>query len=169
LLLKAAQDRQKAYADKDRRPHDFKENDMVMLSTRNINFVQGKKKFHPKFIGPFQIESVIGAHRNAVKLKLPSSYRIHPVFHVSLLKAFKPGGVIPKPHDIAPDIVDGIPYYKVETILAKRVRSRGRGRKVTEYLIKWLGCDESQNSWEPRENICDDLKNTEHDPEGLLD
>ena len=168
-LMKAAQDRQKAYADKKRKPHDFKVEDMVLLSTKNIKFAHGKKKLHPRYIGPFQIDSIIGAHRNAVRLRLPESYRIHPVFHVSLIRPFRSGSTMPTPLVNEPEIVDGIPFYKVETILAKRIRSRGRGRKVTEFLIKWSGYDDTHNSWEPRENITDDLRGTVHDPQNLLD
>jgi hypothetical protein len=43
--------------------------------------------------------------------------------------------------------------YLVEKIL----KEKGKGAKK-EYLIKWLGYDESFNSWEPASNI-DDLKN----------
>jgi hypothetical protein len=168
-LMIAAQDRQKSYADaRFRQPHKFKPDDLVMLSTKNINFAFGKKKFHPKYLGPFVIDSIIGNHRNAVRLRLPASYKIHPVFHVSLIKPYKAGSS-PVPPPMEPEIVDGDPYFKVETILAKRVKSRGRGRKITEYLIKWLGYDESQNSWEPRSNLTDDLKGSIHDPQNLLD
>ena len=168
-LMKAAQDRQKSYADaRFLRPHTFQTNDLVMLSTKNIKFAHGKKKFHPKYIGPFPIESVIGTHRNAVRLQLPSSYKIHPVFHVSLLKPFKPGINSPSPLPLDPEIVDGIPFYKVETILSKRIRPGGRRRKVTEFLIKWQGYDDSHNSWEPRHNLTDDLRGSTHDPHGLL-
>ena len=43
--------------------------------------------------------------------------------------------------------------YKVEAILQKR-RQAGK----TQYLIKWEGYDESDNTWEPIENLagCED-------------
>jgi hypothetical protein len=56
LLLQAAQDRQKTYADsRFRAPHAFNEGDQVMLSTMNFKFRKCIKKLHPKFIGPFKI------------------------------------------------------------------------------------------------------------------
>jgi len=45
--------------------------------------------------------------------------------------------------------------YEVEKILAKRLT---RGGKV-EYLIKWAGYSSSANTWEPEENIDEDLVN----------
>jgi hypothetical protein len=54
-----------------------------------------------------------------------------------------------------PDIVDGIPYYTVEKVLAHRwKKTKGRkGRGTLEFLIKWLGYDTTHNSWEPKKNL----------------
>ncbi|XP_062549964.1 heterochromatin protein 1-like [Armigeres subalbatus] len=43
--------------------------------------------------------------------------------------------------------------YVVEKVVDKRIR-----RGVVQYLIKWTGCDDSQNTWEPEGNLkCDAL------------
>ena len=153
-LIKSAQDRQKTYADsRFRRPHAFKAGDQVMLSTRNLKFRSGVKKLHPKFIGPFSIIEMVG--ENAARLALPSTYRIHPVFHVSLLKEYK-ADAASQPLPPEPLVEDGVPYYKVEKILSTRIKRNGK-RKVQEFLIKWLGYDDSHNSWEPRQNLTEDL------------
>ena len=156
-LLKSAQDRQKAYADsRFRRPHDFKKGDNVLLSTRNLRFKTGKKKLHPKYIGPFQILDMIPGSNNAARLDLPKSYsRIHPVFHVSLFKPYH-ADANSLPHAPEPLVEDGIPMYTVEKILSTRIRRNGR-RKVQEFLIKWQGYDDAHNSWEPRKNLTEDL------------
>ncbi|KAH9323945.1 hypothetical protein KI387_018584, partial [Taxus chinensis] len=39
-------------------------------------------------------------------------------------------------------------YYEVESIRKKRIR-----KKQVQYLVKWRGWPESQNTWEPYENV----------------
>lgn len=52
--------------------------------------------------------------------------------------------------------------YVVEKILDKRTR-----RGVVQYLIKWTGCDESENTWEPERNLkCDALLKQFHQEVG---
>jgi hypothetical protein len=147
--LKSAQDRQSAYADRHRSAHTFESGQKVLLSTRNFKFRVGVKKTNPKYIGPFTISEMVG--KNAARLSLPQAYhRLHPVFHVSLLRPYKSGpSSLVSP---APEIVDGEPWYEVETILARRSRKSGR-KVIKEYLIKWKGYDESHNSWEPEANL----------------
>jgi transposase InsO family protein len=159
-LLRSAQDRQKAYADtRFRRPHDFKKDDLVFLSTRNLKFKTGRKKLHPKYIGPFKILDMVPGSNNAARLALPASYsRIHPVFHVSLLKPYHEDPHSDSPPAVEPPVEDGMPMYAVEKILSTRLRRIGKGkRRVQEFLIKWEGFDDAHNSWEPRKNLTDDL------------
>ena len=76
--------------------------------------------------------------------------RIHPVFHVSLLKTWNQSppypGRIPKPS--APVIIEDQIEYEVEKILDKRIRYRR-----PEYLIKWMGYPEYDATWEPLVNL----------------
>ncbi|XP_071704473.1 uncharacterized protein [Rutidosis leptorrhynchoides] len=56
--LKAAQDRQKSYADKHRRPIEFNEGDMVMLKVsprKGVIWFRKRGKLAPRFIGPFKV------------------------------------------------------------------------------------------------------------------
>jgi hypothetical protein len=56
-LLIAAQQRQKAYADKHRIEKSYKIGNQVLLSTKYLNIKHGKtnRKFVSKWIGPFKV------------------------------------------------------------------------------------------------------------------
>ncbi len=56
----------------------------VWLSTRDIRMRLLCRKLSPRFVGPFTILEQVNPV--TYKLQLPSQYRIHPTFHVSLLK-----------------------------------------------------------------------------------
>ena len=53
------------------------------------------------------------------------------------------------------DVFDEPDVYRVEQILARRTKRRGRAR-AREYLVRWSGFDDSHNTWEPASNILDE-------------
>ena len=155
--VQAAKDRQKHYADKHRSPAHYVAGQWVLLSTRNIKFkLGGATKFWPKFIGPFQITQIIKdphshnlqADVTAVKLKLPTSCRLHPVFHVSLLKPFH---TRPGQYPVCPEYdVDqnGLPLFVPQTILKEKQVRIGRSTRLqTFFLIRWQGLSFENDSW----------------------
>ena len=115
--LHAAQQRQKAYADIRRRDVEFKVGDQVLLSTRNLTMkMVGSAKLMPKNHGPFTISRKI--NQVAYELDLPPCMKIHNVFHVSLLNAYRSDGSVHPPPP--PTLVDGELEYEVERILLHR-------------------------------------------------
>jgi hypothetical protein len=86
--LKAAQSRQKSYADHRRKPLQFQVGDYVYLRvspTKDVQRFGIKGKLAPRYIGPFEITETYGLV--AYKLHLPSQLvAIHDVFHISQLK-----------------------------------------------------------------------------------
>lgn len=85
--MKTAQSRQASYADTRRRKLEFASGDWVFLK---VSPMRGTKRFGlkgklaPRFVGPFQIVQKIGDV--AYRLDLPASMKVHPVFHVSMLR-----------------------------------------------------------------------------------
>ncbi len=70
------------------------------------------------------------------KLELPKNRRIHPTFHVSLLKLVTcDASMSNREHNSRPppDLVHNEPEFEVEAVLKSR-QLRGRER---EYLVKW--------------------------------
>ncbi|KAK2967355.1 hypothetical protein RJ640_026369 [Escallonia rubra] len=77
----------KKWADKRRRPKEYNLGDMVMLKLLPQQF-KSLRKVHKGLIrryeGPFPIVAKVG--KVSYRLELPPRLKIHPVFHVSLLK-----------------------------------------------------------------------------------
>ena len=152
LALHEASGRMKYYADSKRREVVFKVGNLVWLSTSNLKSTRPSKKLDYRRIGPFEIVEKI--NDAAYKLKLPQSMRIHPVFHVSLLTAFVKPNAYQEPVNPDAVVVEGELEFEVEEILASR-----KGKAGTEFLVRWKGFGDFENSWEPIENVlnCWDL------------
>jgi len=149
-----AQNRQKQYADLRKSERSFAVEDMVMLNAKYINLkkpAEATRKLLPRFIGPFKVIKKVGTPGKEVayKLELPESMkRVHPVFHVSLLKPFHGDGrEQPAPPPIE---VEGETLWLFEDILDDRKARYGRKR---EYLVKWEGFGHELNSWEPESSF----------------
>ncbi|GJR60340.1 putative reverse transcriptase domain-containing protein [Tanacetum coccineum] len=86
--MQAAQDRQKSYADRKRKPMEYEVGDRVMLKVSPWKVVVrfGKRgKLNPRYVEPFKVLAKVG--KVAYKLELPQELSIvHHTFHVSNLK-----------------------------------------------------------------------------------
>jgi len=113
----------------------------------------------PKLDGPFKILEQRG--ELAYKLEISDRWKIHPVFHMRLLEPYRtstrPTRAQPP---MTPDEIDGDLEWEVEKIAKSEIisykqRVRGSTRILEElrYLVKWKGCSEDENTWEPPEHL----------------
>ncbi len=153
IHLQRAVRRHKDFADVQRAPTPlYHPGDRVWLSTWDIRLRLPCKKLSPRYIGPFKIQRQI--NEVTYRLQLPSRYRIHPTFHVSLLKlCSSPTPDQHKPDEPPPpEILDQPSVYQVRNIMD----SRRRGGRL-EYLVDWEGYGPEELSWVARDDILDPM------------
>ena len=150
--LKKTQEEMKRYADRGRKEmEEWKKGDRVLLSTKDLVFKERpSKKLMERYVGPYAIEEVVSS--NAVKLRLPSSMRIHPVVNVSRIVRYKEQVKGQKKEEGKPVEIEGVEEWEVEKILNKK-----KIRGVAKYLVQWKGFTAEGDTWERKEN----LKNAE--------
>ncbi|XP_074303809.1 uncharacterized protein LOC141638305 [Silene latifolia] len=151
--LTKAQHRMKTRADKERTERMFKVGDWVWLKLQS--YKQGSvqqrmsEKISPKYYGPFQVEDTVG--KVAYKLTLPGTAKIHKVFHVSQLKAFR--GNLP----VAPHIPNWMQELSSDDIIQPAdvlERTVKRQNKATvQYLVHWEGFPIHDATWKFAEVI----------------
>jgi hypothetical protein len=143
--LEKAHKRYKDFADKSRREVNFEEGDEVWLNIKNFRLPEGlSHKFLGPYAGPFKV--LEKKFPDTYKLELPENLKVHPIFHVSLLKPVARDASRPdREHNSRPppNLVHNEPEFEVEAVLKSR-QLRGRER---EYLVKWKGYHPIEASW----------------------
>ena len=79
----------KRQVDRERKEAEvWKVGDKVILSTKDLVFKeQPARKLVDQYVGPYIIDKVLST--NAVKLRLPTLMRIHPIVNVSQIVQYK--------------------------------------------------------------------------------
>jgi hypothetical protein len=148
--LLRVQQKMKTQADKHRVDRQFAVGDLVWLKIQP--YAQSSvatricTKLAYRYFGPYEVESKVG--QVAYRLKLPPQLRVHPVFHVSLLK--KVTGSAPIPFSPLPE--EPYAMQSPELVLDRRVHNKAN-RTSYQLLIKWKGSPPELATWEEEDEI----------------
>jgi len=141
--------------------------DLVMLNAKKIRTKRRSKKLSPKLDGPFKVLERKASR--AYKLEISWRWKIHPVFHVSLLEPYRTSNRPNREQRTRdPENIAGYLEWEVERIIKsesisypRKVRGRNKRMKELQYFVKWEGCEEDENSWEPREGMKNEQEEVE--------
>ena len=118
-----------------------------MLSTKDLVFRERPtKKLMERYMGPYVIEEVVS--KNAFKLRLLVSMRIHLVVNVSRVMRYREPGKGQKIEQPKLVEVNGVEEWKVKKILNKR-----KIQGVMKYLVHWKRFTVENNIWEKKKNL----------------
>ena len=123
----------------------YKVGDLVLLSTGNLKMKGTPGKLQRRFVGPFRVIETIG--QQAYRLSLADHWKIHPVFHVSLLKHWNPVNLRESQrisHDDVSEVEES--YYEIEKILSWRKIKR-KNKIIKQYLVLWRGYPMEDAMW----------------------
>ena len=159
-LEKTQEDMRKYYDRKAKLQPDIKVGDLVMLNAKNIRTKRPMKKLSTKLYGPFKVLEVKKGEQ-AFKLEISPRWKIHPLFHVSLLEPYRASVRAEREQPPrAPEDIEGELEWEVKRIVksevityTRKVGRRNRTFKELRYFVKWKGCTEDENTWELPEGL----------------
>jgi len=143
----------KYYDRKARQQPDIKVGDLVMLNAKNIRTKRPRKQLSPIMHGQFKVLEVKKGEW-AFKPEISPRWKIHPIFHVSLLEPYRASAREGReqPPRVLEDI-EGDLQWEVERVVksevityTRKVGRRNKEFKELRYFIKWKGCAEDENT-----------------------
>jgi hypothetical protein len=141
--LQLAQNRMKQIYDRGHQERSFQPGDFVYVRLQPYRQHslerRSNMKLAAKFYGPYRVLERIG--EVAYRVELPAGSKVHPIFHVSLLKQ-KMGSDVPT-STVMPEYDDGDQQLQPQAILDYRGNINNR-----EVLIHWQGFSPTDATWE---------------------
>ena len=147
--LLAVQSRQKEYADRKVRDLDFMEGEQVLLKVSPMKGVMqfGKRgKLSPRYIGQFEVLKRVGEVTYELALP-PRLSRVHPVFHVSMLKKYHgDGNYIIRWDSILLD--ENLSFEEEPIAILDREVRKLRSKEIASIKVQWKNRPVEESTWE---------------------
>lgn len=145
--LKIAQETAKRYYDRGSiHPPTFNVGDQVWVSMKNWIPRRPNKKLDHKFAGPYRVMERISPL--VYRIDLPPTLSVHPTLPVALLQPYHEGHEgqrQPMPPQLLVD--------NEEQCVPERLLDSRQGENGVEFLVKWEGQGEEENTWEDFDNL----------------
>nr|GEV56887.1 reverse transcriptase domain-containing protein [Tanacetum cinerariifolium] len=146
--LLAAKEHMELKANKRRREVEFQVGDMVLVKLQRYRQLTLAKRLSNKlakrYYGPYEMVERIG--KVAYRLALPATSKIHPVFQVSILKAFLGKGD-EAVTELPEEVQDGRPReHPVAVYDSREVLQNGKA--IRQVLVQWDNGSPEEATWE---------------------
>ena len=139
----------KQLANKKRRDVSFDMGDLVLLKLhpyrQHTVFKREYQKLVSRFYGPYEILEKIGPI--AYKLKLPAESRIHPIFHVSLLKQYHTNTEVHHHSTEIPSFNDDGEVLLIPQVVLDHRWVKQGAQIVKESLVHWKYLTIEEATW----------------------
>ncbi|GJX85537.1 putative reverse transcriptase domain-containing protein [Tanacetum coccineum] len=147
--LKTARSRQKSYADKRRKPLEFKVGDRVLLKVspwKGVVRFGRKGKLTPRYVRPFKIVEYVGPV--AYRLKLPQELScVYDMFHVSSLKKCLAKSDVQVPLDEI-EIDENLRFVEEPIEIVARDVKKLKQRRIPLVKFCWNSRQGAEYTWE---------------------
>nr|GEY89693.1 putative reverse transcriptase domain-containing protein [Tanacetum cinerariifolium] len=152
--MQAAQDRQKDYADRKRKPMEFEIGDRVMLKVSPWKGVVrfGKQgKLNSRYVGPFKVLDKVG--KVAYKLELPQELsRVHHTFNVSIFKKCYSDEPLVMPLE-GVHIDDTLQFVEEPVEIMKREIKRLKQSRIPLAKVRWNSRRGPEFTWKREDSF----------------
>ncbi|GKE97185.1 putative reverse transcriptase domain-containing protein [Tanacetum coccineum] len=152
--MQAARDRQKSYANLNRKPMEFQVRDRVMLKVspwKGVVCFLKWGKLNPRYVGPFKVLEKVGSV--AYKLELPQELiRVHNTFHVSNLKKCYSDEPLAVPLE-GLHIDDKLCFVEKPVEIMDREVKRLKQSRIPIVKVRWNSKRGPEFTWEREDQI----------------
>nr|GFC43530.1 putative reverse transcriptase domain-containing protein [Tanacetum cinerariifolium] len=154
IILKAARDHQKSYADKRRKPLEFSVGDYVLLKVspwKGVVRFRKKWKLAPRFVGPFEIVEKVGPV--AYRLDFPEKLNgVHDTFHVLNLKKCLVGPTLQVPlNEIR--VEAKLNFVEEHVKIIKKEFKKLKRSRITIVKVRWNSKRDPKFTWERKDQM----------------